>query len=271
MKPISVCSSIPSQTVGIALDTETQRLTAECYDQLASESRIATFVAIAKKDIPRRRWFPLVRRHRGSRRPCHIALLGGTMFEYLMPCLWMNTYPGYAPRSRLYRSCPGSTSRMPWMRRSMGNFRIGHPATKLDGGGSYSPSVCLSWRCAIHPAGCVGDLALFHPFRTTRQLKRDMANLRAWNDQAGSAPTECMRPPTTRAPMGERQRPEIVRSWMAHHQGMSLLAITNWLCDGVVRRWFHCNPSVQATELLLQERPASRVRIFTLIRPRLAA
>jgi hypothetical protein len=45
---------------------------------------------------------------------------------------------------------------------------------------------------------------------------------------------------------------------MAHHQGMSLLAILNLLHDNVVQRWFHQNPEVQATELLLHEMPVSK-------------
>jgi cyclic beta-1,2-glucan synthetase len=52
---------------------------------------------------------------------------------------------------------------------------------------------------------------------------------------------------------------EIVRCWMAHHQGMSLLAMANFLHDEVVQDWFHSHPRVQATELLLQEKPAARV------------
>jgi cyclic beta-1,2-glucan synthetase len=44
---------------------------------------------------------------------------------------------------------------------------------------------------------------------------------------------------------------------MAHHQGMTLLSIANFLEDGVVQEWFHSNPRVQATELLLHERPVS--------------
>ena len=60
---------------------------------------------------------------------------------------------------------------------------------------------------------------------------------------------------------GRRQWPELVRMWMAHHQGMVLLAIGNSLCDGVARNWFHANPSVQSTELLLQERPVARVNL----------
>ncbi len=47
----------------------------------------------------------------------------------------------------------------------------------------------------------------------------------------------------------------MVREWMAHHQGMSLLAILNLLEDGAVQRWFLANPHLQATELLLHEKP----------------
>lgn len=54
------------------------------------------------------------------------------------------------------------------------------------------------------------------------------------------------------------RRPQLVRCWMAHHQGMSLLSIANFLHDAVVQRWFHSHPRVQATELLLQEKPVGR-------------
>jgi hypothetical protein len=61
----------------------------------------------------------------------------------------------------------------------------------------------------------------------------------------------------TPAPGRPRRRSfELVKSWMAHHQGMSLLAIANFLNNDIVRQWFHSDVRVQATELLLQERPA---------------
>ena len=58
-----------------------------------------------------------------------------------------------------------------------------------------------------------------------------------------------------------RHRYELVRCWMAHHQGMSLLSIANFLHDDVVQRWFHSEPRVQATELLLQEKPVAHARV----------
>ena len=71
-----------------------------------------------------------------------------------------------------------------------------------------------------------------------------------------------------------RQRYALVRSWMVHHQGMSLLAIANFLKSGVVQQWFRRDPRVQATELLLQRRNAglsprideSRAQVFNLSR-----
>ena len=56
----------------------------------------------------------------------------------------------------------------------------------------------------------------------------------------------------------EGTQPELVRSWMAHHQGMCLLAITNLLKDNIVQHWFHSTPRVRAAELLLHEKPLSK-------------
>jgi hypothetical protein len=54
------------------------------------------------------------------------------------------------------------------------------------------------------------------------------------------------------------RKPVLVREWMAHHQGMSLLSILNLLHDNAVQRWFHANPEVKATELLLHELPVNK-------------
>ncbi len=57
----------------------------------------------------------------------------------------------------------------------------------------------------------------------------------------------------------QSRRPQLVRCWMAHHQGMSLLSIANFLHDSVVQNWFHSHPRVRATELLLQEKPVGHL------------
>ena len=62
----------------------------------------------------------------------------------------------------------------------------------------------------------------------------------------------------------ETQQPELVRSWMAHHQGMCLLALTNLLKNNIVQNWFHSTPRIRAAELLLHEKPLSKETLKSL-------
>src|SRR5712664_2734057 len=81
------------QLLSIGYDGVTGELNGACYDLLASEARIASFLAVAKGDIPQQAWFRLDRSHVFVK--SHPALLSwtGTMFEYMMPALWMRTFP----------------------------------------------------------------------------------------------------------------------------------------------------------------------------------
>ena len=81
------------QLLSVGFDGPSGELLSSCYDLLASEARIASFLAIASGDIPQRAWFRLDRTHAVVKG--HAALLSwtGTMFEYLMPTLWMESYP----------------------------------------------------------------------------------------------------------------------------------------------------------------------------------
>ena len=79
--------------LSLGFEVESGKHASACYDLLASEARIAVFAAIAKEDIPQDVWFLLGRSH--TREHGFPVLLSwtGTMFEYLMPVLWMRTYP----------------------------------------------------------------------------------------------------------------------------------------------------------------------------------
>ena len=80
------------QLLSIGYDGKTEELHGSCYDLLASEARIATFLAIAKGDIPQRAWFRLGRAHVLVKSRATLLSWTGTMFEYLMPSLWMRHY-----------------------------------------------------------------------------------------------------------------------------------------------------------------------------------
>jgi cyclic beta-1,2-glucan synthetase len=74
---------------------------------------------------------------------------------------------------------------------------------------------------------------------------------RRWQGEYGFYEAVDFTPGRSRAKDGQ-----VVHGWMAHHQGMSLLSIANFLREEIVQHWFHSDPRVQATELLLQEKPA---------------
>src|SRR5690606_38982898 len=81
------------KTLSVGYDAGADRLEASTYDLLASEARIAAFVAIAKGDAPQESWFHLGRTHVISSGERVLSSWTGTMFEYLMPALWMRQYP----------------------------------------------------------------------------------------------------------------------------------------------------------------------------------
>jgi hypothetical protein len=251
--------------LSVGFDVESQELHSACYDLLATEARVAVFAAIAKDDIAQEAWFLLGRAHTlAYGRPVLISWTG-TMFEYLMPGLWMRTYPNtLLERSRLaaVRSQQDYAARrhIPWGISESAYFQT-------DEAGNYQYHAFGLPRLALHKDEL--EALVVSPYSTVLALSVDpcsaLQNLHKMAGQgwlgaygfyeAGDYTPSLQHP--------RRHSHELVRCWMAHHQGMSLLAIANFLHAGVVRRWFHNNPYVQATELLLNEKPVAHVKKHT--------
>ena len=243
--------------MSVGFDAESQQLQNSCYDLLATESRAAVFIAIAKEDIPQDCWFQLGRGHTLDHGRPVLLSWTGTMFEYLMPSLWMRSYPNtLLDRSQLaaVRSQQAYAARrgVPWGISESAYF-------KLDGHGNYQyqafglPQLSLMRR--------ESEPLVISPYSTFLALSVDrrgsLPNLRrmealGWFGSRGFYESADY---TAVGGRGRSPRCRIVRCWMAHHQGMSLLSVANLLCDNVVQRWFHSDRRVQATELLLQEKP----------------
>jgi hypothetical protein len=245
--------------LSIGFESEKGEVHAACYDLLASESRIATFVAIAKDEIPQETWFMLARTHTMDRGRPVLLSWTGTMFEYLMPALWMRTYPNtLLDRSRhaAVRSQQEFTGpqRIPW--------GISEAAYSVrDDEGNYQYHAFGIPQLALHKpdidALVISPYSTFLALGTTPQLA--LQNLRnmahdGWFGPYGFYESADFSSSRHRA---WRHHHELVRCWMAHHQGMSLLSIANFLSDEIVQQWFHCDPRVQATELLLHEKPVN--------------
>jgi len=248
--------------LSIGYDVEKQELHSACYDLLASESRIALFVAIAKDDVPQESWFQLGRAHAIDQGVAGLLSWTGTMFEYLMPAIWMRIYPN----TLLERAVDAAVQvqrvyaegkSIPW-----GISECAYSAK--DDGGNYQYHAFGVPQLAIHKTDLDGPVV--SPYSTFMALAVDSAaalrNLRKL-ERRRALGTYGFYEALDFAPARSRSRfhrVELVRCWMAHHQGMSLLSVANFLHQEVVQRWFHSHPRVQATELLLQEKPSGHMR-----------
>jgi hypothetical protein len=243
------------QLLSIGYDGVTGTLNPACYDLLASEARIASFLAVAKGDVPQQAWFRLDRSHVSVRGRASLISWTGTMFEYMMPALWMRTYPDTLISRSLdsaARIQKDHLREIPWGISESGCARI-------DDHGRYGyqawgiPSLALKYGAEDGPVISPYSTFLTLPFLRDEALAnlRRMAKL-GWQGAYGFYEA---------ADYTQGPEPIVVRSWMAHHQGMSLLSITNLLCGNIFQCWFHANPIVRATELLLHEKPLNKVTL----------
>ncbi len=225
------------------------------YDLLASEARLTSFLAIAKGDVPPDHWFRLGRALTPVGRGSALISWSGSMFEYLMPALVMrapanslldHTYTLVVARQMSYAAELG----VPWgISESAFNARDLAQAYQYSGFGVPGLGLKrgLSEDVVVAPyATALG--AMIDPAAAVRNFAR-------LSRAGASGPygfREALDYTARRLPEGASVA--IVRSYMAHHQGMALVALGNVLNDRVMVDRFHADPIVEATELLLQER-----------------
>jgi cyclic beta-1,2-glucan synthetase len=215
------------------------------------------FFAVAKGDVPREVWFSLGRKLTSFRGLRALISWSGTMFEYLMPALFMRTF---AP-TLLYQTMSGIVRIQQAYAREHGiPWGISESAHGTrDNGLRYGyrafgvPAMSLQPTPAGRPSLVVAPYAtvlalLVDRSRAIKNL-HDMAS-RGWMGRYGFF--ESIDFGTGRR-TGDYQ-PTIVRSFMAHHQGMSLLALCNTLMDNIMQTRFHSDVLVAAADRLLEER-----------------
>jgi cyclic beta-1,2-glucan synthetase len=248
------------QLLSIGYDGTTHELHSACYDLLASEARIASFIAVAKGDIPQQSWFRLDRSHvLVNGRPALLSWTG-TMFEYMMPALWMRSFPNTLITRSLesaVRIQRDHVRQIPW-----GISESGF--AKKDPQGRYGyqawgiPGLASKYGAEDGPV-----ISPYSSFLALSILRKDaITNLRRmvcmnWMGDYGFYEA---------ADYTQGSPPELVHSWMAHHQGMCLLAVTNLLRNNIFQRWFHATPRIRAAELLLHEKPLSKETLKELAR-----
>ncbi|KQP35855.1 GH36-type glycosyl hydrolase domain-containing protein [Pseudorhodoferax sp. Leaf274] len=244
----------------IGLRADDNALDAGYYDLLASEARLLSFLAIAKGDVPRRHWSALGRVFLPVGMRAGLKSWSGSMFEYLMPLLVMDEPRGsllrgasraavqaqrafarvrvlpwgvsesaYAARdhSLAYQYAPFGVPRLALRRTPLAEQVVAPYASAMAS--MVAPQAALANLQRLQALGGRGELGFFDAldFTAARQL-------------AGQPVT-------------------VVRNFMAHHQGMALVALCNLLCEAAPRRWFAAAPLVRAHATLLHERTPRQI------------
>ncbi len=241
--------------LSIGFRANQEELDENCYDLLASEARLTSFFGIAKGDLPTEHWFHLGRPLTSVNARGALVSWSGSMFEYLMPPLVMQERRGgilnqtnrLIVRSQItygrLRGVPWGISeaalnaRDPEMTYQYQNFGV--PSLGLKRG--------LARDLVIAPYATL-LASQFEPVAALRNLKALEAvgalGEFGYYDSVDFTPTR----------LPEHVDHVVVRNYMAHHVGMSILAVANVAFQGLLRDRFHSDPVIESAELLLQEK-----------------
>ncbi len=230
------------------------------YDLLASESRLASFLAVAKSDVPLDHWFRLGRSLTHASGATALVSWSGSMFEYLMPALIMRSYP-FTLLDQTYRGAVrrqiahGARRNVPWgVSESAYNLRDHQLTYQYRAFGV--PDLGLK-------RGLGRDLVIA-PYASALALQvepdRALDNLAVLAGMAALGPYGFRDAIDYTRPDPDRDH-AVVGNYMAHHIGMSLAALTNVLTGDVWQRRFHADPLVRSAELLLHERIPRRLAL----------
>ncbi|MFZ2444787.1 MAG: glucoamylase family protein [Syntrophobacteraceae bacterium] len=241
--------------LAIGYNVSEHRRDASYYDLLASEARFSSFVAIAQGELPQDSWFALGRLLTTTGGEPILLSWSGSMFEYLMPLLVMPTYEN----TLLDQTCKAAVASqieygrkcgVPW-----GISECGYNAIDVHLNHQYRafgvPGLGLKRGLSedLVIAPYASALALMvAPEKACLNLER----LAAEGFEGKFGFYEAIDYTPSRLPRG--QSSAVVHSFMAHHQGMSFLALAYLLLDRPMQKRFEAEPLFQATMLLLQER-----------------
>lgn len=248
----------------IGLRVGENQLDSNCYDLLASEARLTSFIAIAKGDVPVSHWFHLGRSLVRLGRETALVSWSGSMFEYLMPSIVMHSPEGSllddtCRRAILRQIQYGSEKKVPWgISESAYNKRDLHLNYQYSAFGVPDLGLKRGLGADLVIAPYATILAAIYELAPAAKNLRQLKTLGA---QGTYGFYEAVDFTTSRLPSEETN--SVIKAYMAHHQGMALVALANIFKNSSMQRRFHADPSVRATELLLQERTPLTIGALT--------
>ncbi|WP_164473053.1 glucoamylase family protein [Clostridium sp. E02] len=231
-----------------------------CYDLMASESALTSLLAIAKGEVPLKHWYKLGRPLtivKGI--PCFVSW-SGTMFEYLMPSLVLKNYED-SVFSQTYLAAVlqqmkyANEMDIPWGISESQYYRF-------DLNGNYQYKAFGVPKIRLQPVR--KNSFVVAPYATMLALEivqeECITNLKKMKELGAYGAYGFYESIDFNVPNSVELTPYcIVKSYMAHHQGMNLVAINNLLNEGIMRERFHREMMIKASEVLLEEKRQSHL------------
>jgi len=252
------------QVFYLGYNVDVEQVDSNHYDLLASEARLASLVAIARGDVPQSHWLHLARPMTQVDDKQAILSWNGSMFEYLMPPLLMRSYQGTSlfqtHQAVVQRQIAyGRQKNVPWGISEAGYYGFdaqmnyqyrgfGVPGLGFKRG--------LSDDLVISPYASLLALSI-----QPQAVMKNIADLEKLHMLGLYGFYESIDYTESRLSLGQEHG--VVRSYYAHHQGMIMLALANYLQDEAMISRFHAAPRVESVELLLQERIPRQAPIET--------
>lgn len=251
----SVLYDSKKRLFSIGFDVEKNMLTNSYYDLLASEARQASLVAIAKKDVPVKHWNSLSRTLTSLNKYKGLVSWSGTAFEYLMPNVNIKQYES----SLLDESCRFLImSQIEYAKKLGIPWGISEAAFNLkDFNNNYQyKSFGVPWlglKRGLEDDMVVAPYSVFLSLNyVPKQAIENLRELEKENMYDKYGFYESIDYTISRLKYGKKYEP--VKTYMAHHQALSLLSINNFINNNILVERFMNNPEIEAIDILLQER-----------------
>jgi cyclic beta-1,2-glucan synthetase len=237
------------EVFSIGYNGSEQVLSTYHYNNFASEARLASFIAIAKGEVPFRHWFCLDKSLTKYKHYKGVASWSGTAFEYFMPLIFIKTFKHtlldetyyfayYAQREFMREIDPN----LPWgLSESAYN--------ELDDSGNYKYSAFgvpylkfqnnISYPIVISPYSSLMAISV-----DDEEVYNNIKKLKKLNMYGEYGFYEAY----------DYEDKSVIKNYYAHHQGMILTSLTNYLKDNVIQEYFHTNEDINSIEMLLKEK-----------------
>ncbi len=246
----------------IGYDQESSKLSDSYYDLLMSESRTTSLIAIARRQVTSKHWFTFGRNLVKLDGYKGLVSWTGTAFEYFMPYIFLKSYPHTLIDQTLFFAKYSQIKYAQNNNVAWGISESGFAVKDNELNYQYQ-AFGIPW---LGLKRGLNDYLVISPYSSLLMIEyapdevyRNMKRLKKLGMYSSYGFYEAV--DYTKAHIDANSNFEIVKTYMAHHQGMILASINNYINHGIIKNRFHKSPDIQACEILLKERERLKASI----------